>query len=97
MDLDKLYRLGERMTTKRKMTLKEAKRKGLIDEFAAQHEQEPEGQQERFDSTLGSMVRKSKVTQGASSQGSSESCSDTQTRLHNLKGVSRKRGRASRE
>src|SRR3974390_3510134 len=56
-----------------------------------------EGDEEKFESTLGSMVRTKGSASQTSSQASDEDCSETQTQPDSAKGTSGKRARASRE
>ncbi len=44
-----------------KLTLAEARREGKLDQFAAEREDHPPGDQEAFDAMLGSMAGKSKL------------------------------------
>lgn len=54
-------------------TLKEARKKGKLDEFVKEHEKDQPGNKEKFDKVLDviSHPEKSRLTQETSSQGSS--------------------------
>ena len=54
--------------TMKKITLKEAIKKGKLKEFIKEREQDKPADAEKFDATLSSMVGKSKATPKASSQ-----------------------------
>jgi hypothetical protein len=50
------------------ITLREARESGTLDQFAADHEADPPGDEARFNATLQAMAGKSKEAQEASSQ-----------------------------
>ena len=62
-------------------TLKQARKNGKIKDFIKEHEQDPCGDEDKFNALLdkASHPEKSKSTQETSAQDSSESSSDTQT------------------
>lgn len=66
------------MMPRKKLSLKEARKQGKLDEFVKDREKGPKGDKDKFDKTLDSMTHpsghqeKSKSTQETSSQDSSE-------------------------
>lgn len=51
-----------------KLTLAEARKQGKLDQFIAEHENEPEGDKDAFDRTVGAMAGKSSEAHPASSK-----------------------------
>lgn len=61
------------------MDLKKAKKEGKLEEFIKEHENDPAGEEEKFDSLLTKLVKSPSKAQETSPPASDESCSDTQT------------------
>lgn len=51
-----------------KLTLAEARKQGKLDQFIAEHENEPDGDKDAFDDTVGAMAGKSSAARSASSK-----------------------------
>jgi hypothetical protein len=78
------------------VNLKEAIRKGELEQFIAEHGNDPPGDERKFDAILRRAVETPKEARRASSPAADASCTDTQTRQRTSEGASPKRRRASR-
>ena len=79
------------------MNLKEAIKKGKIEEFIAEHEKDAPGDEKRMKAILRRAAETPKEAPGASRPAPAGSCDDTQTRQRTLPDASAKRRRASRK
>jgi len=76
--------------------LKEALRDGNLEEFIAEHEHDPPGDERKLDAILRRAAGTSSEASEASSQAPHENCTDTRTRRRTSEGASPRRGRGSR-
>jgi hypothetical protein len=76
--------------------LKEVRQKGSLEEFIAEHENDPPGDMKKFHAILRRVVGSSKEARSSSGESASGDCSDTRIPPRTSEGASGKRGRGSR-
>jgi hypothetical protein len=77
-------------------TLKEARKKGNMDQFLEEHRNDPPGDTKKFYAILRHAAGKSKEALSSSGEAASDGCSETQTPQRTSGGASGRRGRGSR-
>ena len=77
-------------------TLKKAIQESKLDEFIAEHENDPPGDERKLDAILRQAAGTSSEAPAASSPAPRESCTDTRIRRRTSGGASPRHGRGSR-
>jgi hypothetical protein len=78
------------------MNLKEARKRGELERFIAEHENDQPGDMNKFGAILRRAVETPKEARRASRKAASAGCSDTQTHQRTSGDASSRRGRGSR-